>query len=195
MTQDLEADRELARNAASGDEAAWKRIFDSTSQRLFSLLCYQVGDRDEAKDLLQETFLSAHRRLESYRGDAPLEVWLRVIAVRKACDWKRGVLRRLQRTVPLLEGSWTADPPADLPPSDRERQALHQALGRLSARQRAALLLRELEERSFAEIAAALGCNESTARVHHTRARQRMRGLWNDAFDSVGREDWEGQRT
>jgi RNA polymerase sigma-70 factor (ECF subfamily) len=195
MTTDLHADRELARNAASGDESSWRRIFDRTCERLFSLLCYQVGDRDEAKDLLQETYLQAYRRLEGYRGEAPLEVWLRAIALRKACDWKRGVLRRIRRTVPLLEATLTVDPPADGRVAAEERAALRRALGRLSTRQRAALLLRELEERSFAEIAGALGCNESTARVHHTRARQRLRGWLVVDDGAVGGEGWEGQRT
>jgi RNA polymerase sigma-70 factor (ECF subfamily) len=195
MTKDLSIDRELARKAASGEEASWKRIFDETFQRLFSLLCFQVGDRDEAKDLLQETYLQAYRRLADYRGEAPLEVWLRAIALRKACDWRRSVLRKVRRTVPLLEETVRVDPPEHAGPSEAERAALRRALNRISARQRAALLLREVEERSFAEIGAALGCNESTARVHHTRARQRLRGLLSGAIAAVGNEDWEGQRT
>ena len=195
MTKDLEADRELARKAAGGDEASWKRIFDESGPQLFSLLCFQVGDRDEAKDLLQETFLQAYRKLEGYRGEAPLEVWLRAIALRKACDWRRGMWRKIQRTVPLVEATLTVDPPRDDRHSDQERAALRRALNRLSSRQRAALLLREFEARSFAEIALTLGCNESTARVHHTRARQRLRGLLRDDFEAVGSGDWEGQRT
>lgn len=195
MTQDLQADRDLARRAASGEETSWKRIFEETCQRLFTLLCFQVGDRDEAKDLLQETYLQAHRRLAGYRGEAPLEVWLRAIALRKACDWRRGMLQRIRRTVPLLEATAGVDPPERSGCTDAERAALYRALGRISSRQRAVLLLREVEEWSFAEIATAMGCDESTARVHHTRARQRLRGLLSSVFAAVGSEGWEGQRT
>ena len=80
--------------------------------------------------------------------------------------------------------------------SDPVRSAeMKQALSRLSPHQRAALLLREIEEHSFAEIAAVLRCNESTARVHHTRARQKMRGLLERAAGRVVTGDLERQRT
>jgi RNA polymerase sigma factor (sigma-70 family) len=174
---DCTEDRDLARRAAGGDESVWREIFDRTADRIFSLLCYQVGDRDEALDLLQETFLQAFRHLAAYRGDAPLEVWLRMIALRKAIDWKRTVLRRWKRTVALTETSARIDPPDTEIRSDAERATLERALQSLSAMQRAALLLREWEEWSFREIATALGCKESTARVHHTRARERMRKI------------------
>ena len=91
--QDCQSDVELARRAASGEDSSWQRIYDETSDRLFSFLCYQVGDDDEALDLLQETYLQAFRRLDGYRGEAPLAAWLRVIALRKAIDWKRSVGR------------------------------------------------------------------------------------------------------
>jgi len=174
--KDCQSDVELARRAARGDDSSWRRIYDETSDRLFSLLCYQVGDEDEALDLLQDTYLQAFRRLNGYRGEAPLLAWLRVIALRKAIDWKRSVLRRLRRTAPLEEATIAvdADPPDPLP--DAQPDALQRALAKLSDRQRAVLLLREWEEWSFREIAQALRCKESTARVHHARARRRMRG-------------------
>jgi RNA polymerase sigma-70 factor (ECF subfamily) len=84
--QDLQADRELAERAARGDEISWRRIYENTCDRLFALLCYQVRDRDTARDLLQETYIQAYRHLHRYRGEAPLGVWLRTIAVRKALD-------------------------------------------------------------------------------------------------------------
>jgi len=196
--KDLQADLDLVRSAASGDEAAWRRIFEQTCARLFSLLCFQTGDRDEARDLMQETYLQAYRKLGAWRGEAPLETWLRAIALRKACDWKRALARRIRTTVPLDEAMRVVSAPPPGPEAEAEefeRAALRHALARLSPHQRAALLLRELEERSFAEIAAVLRCQESTARVHHTRARQRMKQLLGAHPLQVEARDWEGQRT
>lgn len=173
--RDCEADRALARSAALGDEDAWRRIYESTCNGLMALLSYQVGDRDEAMDLLQETYVQAYRSLAGYRGDAPLEAWLRVIALRKAIDWRRGPLRRLRRTVRLTEKT---SPAIDQEPrlrTDAERRSLEAALRTLSPQQRAALLLHEMEGWSYKEIATLLGCKESTARVHHTRAAQKLR--------------------
>ncbi|MEZ4654867.1 MAG: RNA polymerase sigma factor [Candidatus Eisenbacteria bacterium] len=177
---DLERDRELAERAAGGDQVAWKTIYDETSDRLFALLCYQVGDREQALDLLQDTYLRAFSRLDGYRGDAPLSVWLRRIAFRKAMDWKRGLLQRLKRTVELNETTAAEFPEVDHVRFDHEKAAFEGALAALSPNQRAVLILREWESWSFEEIAGALRCKASTARVHHVRAKEKMRQLLND---------------
>jgi RNA polymerase sigma factor (sigma-70 family) len=195
MSDELPSDLELARGAVLGNEDSWKRIYENTCDRLFSLLCFQIGDREEALDLLQETYLRAFRRLGQYRGDAPLAAWLRTIALRRATDWKRVHLRRLGRRVPLTEAAAAIEPEPERIPSESESLELRRALSRLSGRQRAVLLLREYEERSFSEIAGILGMNESTARVHYTRARERLRLALTRRVVCQGAGDWEGQRT
>ncbi len=195
MPHDLEHDRNLSERARQGDAAAWREIYDATCERLFAFLCYQVGDREEARDLLQDTYLRAFRRLETWRGEAPLGAWLRAIALGRALDWKRVALRRIQRTARLDEShAPAADDPLEVR-FESEDGALQRALAKLSRHQRAALLLREWEACSFQEIAAQLGCAESTARVHHTRARERMRAVLRAASAPRAAGDWEGQRT
>lgn len=195
MPRDLEADRNLTERARQGDQASWRTIYESTCDRLFAFLCYQIGDRDEARDILQETYLQAFRRLETYRGEAPLEVWLRSIALGRAIDWKRVILRRLKRTTRLDESVWLVAPDNPSVQFDSETSALHRALGKLSRQQRAALLLREWEGRSFREISELLGCGESTARVHHARAREHMRANLRGEMPPLGEGGWEGQQT
>jgi len=194
MPSDLQSDRDLTDRARRGDAAAWRAIYDSTCDRLFAFLCYQLGDREEARDLLQETYLQAFRRLETYRGEAPLAVWLRSIALGRSLDWKRVILRRLKRTARLEESSAQAEPDTEGVRFASEDGALRRALGRLSHRQRAALLLREWEELGFGEIAKLLGCAESTARVHHARARERMRAALKNESRPFVERDWEGQQ-
>jgi RNA polymerase sigma factor (sigma-70 family) len=167
-------DLELARRALQGERDAWRRLYEESCQPLFNLLCYQTGDRETAKDLLQETYLTALRHLDSYRGDGPLLGWLRVIALRKSLDWRRGWARKLRRLSPLTESGAVA-PAAPEPRLAGETAAIQAALDGLPPRQRAVLLLRELEELSFREIADTLGCREPTARVHYHRAREQMR--------------------
>lgn len=192
--RDCRPDLELARRAAGGDEKSWREIFDRTGGRLFAFLCYQIGNREEALDLVQETYLVAFRRLGDYRGDAPLEVWLRVIALRKAIDWKRSALRRWRQMRRLEESTVSIDRPEVSIHFDSERAAMAQALAQLSPVQRAVILLREWEEWSFREIGRALHCKESTARVHHTRARRRMRKLLRGSQVSFLATDLEGQQ-
>ena len=172
---DFADDRDLARRAFAGDVQAQRVIYERSSDRLFSLLCYQVGDRDEALDLLQDTFLRAFRKLDSYRGDAPLESWLRVIAIRRAMDWKRRTLQKLKKTTGLDNVREVVDP--DIGGASADYDALQRGLSQLSPNQRASLLLHDWEGHSFEEIGEILGCKPSTVRVHHARARERMRTL------------------
>jgi RNA polymerase sigma-70 factor (ECF subfamily) len=195
MPEDLQTGRDLTERARQGDQASWRAIYESTCDRLFAFLCYQIGDRDEARDVLQETYLQAFRRLETYRGDAPLEVWLRAIALGRSRDWKRVILRRFKRTAKLTESSALVEPDIEQVQFDSEHVALYAALRELSHHQRAALLLREWEERSFREIAELLGCAESTARVHHARAREHMRAALRGETRPVMQKNCRGQES
>ena len=195
MQHDLQFDRDLTQRARQGDEASWRAIYESTCDRLYAFLCYQVGDRGEAENILQETYLQAFRKLGTYRGEAPLEVWLRAIALGRSLDWKRVMLRRFKRSAPLTETSAQVEPDLRHVKFDSERDALQAALRELSHRQRAALLLREWEGRSFREIGELLGCGENTARVHHTRAREHMRVALRGETPPVAQQDLEGQET
>ena len=178
-------DLDLARAATGGDEKAWRRIYDQTNQQLYNFLCYQTGDRDAARDLLQETYVAALRRLDTYRGQGTLLSWLRAVGLRKCLDWRRRVSMRIRKLAAFArENTSLASTGAEetFPGLGDGFQA---ALDRLSPRQRAALLLRELEDQPFSEIAAALGCGEATARVHHHRACQNMRKLLENGDDLV----------
>jgi len=192
--QETQPELELAQAAAAGDEAAWRQIYDLSSDRLFSFLCYQVGDREEALDLLQETFLKAHRSLRSYRGEAPLSAWLRKIALHLAMDWKRSVLKKLKRRVALDEVNAKVEPDIDHVRFESEYTQLSRALEKLSPNQRAVLLMHDWETWSFAEISGALGCKESTVRVHHARAREKMKVALSGELSRIETDGLEGQK-
>jgi RNA polymerase sigma-70 factor (ECF subfamily) len=178
MTQSAHPeDGELARRAAAGDERAWRAVYDATCQPLFNFLCWQLGDREAARDALQETYLAAYRQLGGYRGEGSLLGWLRAIALRKGLDWKRAFWRRLRLQERLAGEPVAAVVPQEEIVLDAGRTALWRALTKLSPQQRAALLLHEMEELPLAEVAAALGCAEATTRVHLHRARERMKRL------------------
>ena len=185
-------DLQLARAAAGGDSASWRTIYDQTCQPLFNFLCYQTGDRETARDLLQETYVTALQRLDSFQGQGTLLAWLRAVALRKCLDWRRRAGARLRKLTALARER------THLASSGAEEafpglgDGLQAALDRLSSRQRAALLLRELEDQPFSEIAAALGCGESTARVHYHRACRNMRTWLENGDDLVFSGNAEG---
>lgn len=181
---DLELDVALATAAAAGDEEAWRRIYDRTFPRLFNFLCYQTGDREAARDLLQETYVTGFTHLDTWRGEGTLLGWLRKVALRKCLDWRREVKLRVRKLAALARDSHS---PASF---DAEEafpglgDGIQAALDRLSSRQRAALLLRELEDQPFVAVAESLGCSEATARVHHHRACRKLR-TWLEKGDDL----------
>jgi RNA polymerase sigma-70 factor (ECF subfamily) len=187
----------LARRAAARDEAAWRTIYERTRQRLFALLAYQTGNREEALELLQEVYLHAFQGLARYRGDGPLEAWFAIMAIRRARDWKRKLVRQRRHgkdDEEIGRAMDAAGPRGPNPSAHPLRLVLDRALATLPERQRAAFLLREVEDLSFREVAGALGVNEATARVHHLRARRALKQLLKDepgARGFVGEEDRE----
>jgi RNA polymerase sigma-70 factor (ECF subfamily) len=167
------SDIALAERAASGEESAWREIYTATRERLFALLCFHIGNHDEAVDVLQDVYLSAVRGIHGYRGQGSLEAWLVGIALRRARDWKRRLLGRFKRTE-TLEGDAALEQVLPQPDPEQGRR-LRQALAQLPERQRSAVLLHEWMGYSFREIGEALGITEATARVHAHRGRQALR--------------------
>jgi RNA polymerase sigma-70 factor (ECF subfamily) len=167
-------DLALARRAAAQNEAAWREIYDLTRDRLFALLSYYTGDREEALELLQETYLSAIQGIDRYRGEGSLLSWFVIIALRRARDWKRKLVQWKRKNEAL-----TAELRDDSrhTPDEYARIKVREATGKLKGNQRGAFLMRELEGMSFREIGSALGCDEGTARVHFFRARKTMQDL------------------
>lgn len=172
-------DLDLARRAAAGENAAWREIYDATRGRIFALLVWHLGDRDEALDVLQDTYVAAVRGIGAYRGGGTLESWIAGIALRRARDWKRRFLKRRKQTDPIEDHPSLGE---DLPqPDPLERRRLREALTGLPERQRKALLLHEWMGYSFREIAGVLGTSEATARVHCFRAREAVRARLTDS--------------
>ena len=167
-------DLALAGRAAARDEAAWREIYSVTRDRLFALLSYYTGDREEALELLQETYLGAIRTIDRYRGDGPLAAWFSIIAIRRARDWRRKLVQ-WKRKHDALTAELLNDP-QDVP-DEHMRLKVREAIAGLGGRQRGAFMMREIEGMSFREIGRALGCSEETARVHHFRARKTMQNL------------------
>jgi len=171
-------DKALAERAAAGDEHAWREIYTATRERLFGLLAYQLGSREEALDVLQETYLQAVRGIHSYEGRGSLESWLCGIALRRSLDWKRRIFRRRSKEEPAPDGA------AEIPDetgNPEEARAIARALAELPDRQRSAVLLHEWFGYSFREIGELLGCGEGTARVHAFRGREQLGRLLGNA--------------
>ena len=139
-------DTALIERARGGDLDAFNQLVSAYQDQLFALVARMVPDRDQASDVVQEAFFSAFRNLASFRGGG-VRSWLSRIAVNGAMDLQRARRRRPVQPYPEFEDeSW--QPPAG-PEADPERRAikaertraLNDALARIAADQRAAIVL------------------------------------------------------
>jgi RNA polymerase sigma-70 factor, ECF subfamily len=164
-------ERGLRSAVLAGDERAWQSWYDQSFAELYRYVCWRcAGLRDLADDLVQETWLTAVRRVKSFDPEqASFAAWLRGIAVNVIRNHLRGI-RRTRPTV-ALDGSEAAA--SDNDRADKECIAL--ALAALSERHEVVLRAKYLEERSVADIAA--DWNETPKAVESLlgRARQSFR--------------------
>ena len=136
-------------------------------------------------DVVQDAFLKAFLHLPSFREELFFELWFTRILVNACLDRLKAKTRRTRWLVPTAgRESWARDGPPSLEPSPeaallaRERRAdLEDAIDRLSARQRTAVVLIHLEGRSAREVSVVMGLTESTVRVHVFRVMRRLRSL------------------
>jgi len=138
-----------------------------------------IREQQAAEDALQDALVVIWRKRDTVaRHPNPQALILR-IAITAALDAARRRRRRLSREIPGLpeQGSGDAAPPIgnDLETAE-VRTAVLAAIGRLPKRQAAAVLLRIVEDQSYEEIAQAMGCSESTARIHVMRGRATLAG-------------------
>jgi len=169
--------------ARGGDAEAFRVLVEEHSARLFRLAYRIAGNEQDAEDIVQETFIKAHRNLARYDDRAAFGAWLSRIASNQALD----VIRSRRRGPERLEPN---DPDAPDPVdmlsetgAGPERQLLSvevnrrvkNALSRLTPNERAAFVLRHHEEHSVAEIGAMLRLSENATKQAIFRAVRKMR--------------------
>lgn len=164
-------DAELERIAAAvaGDREAFSALVRLHQARVFRLAGRFFRRREDVEDAAQETFLTAWRRLGSYRAKAPFEHWLTRVCLN--CCYAR-LTRARRREEPLAD----LDRAAATPDPD-VRLEVDRLLRTLPAADRFVLLLLDGEEWSVAEIAVRLGWSETNVKVRAFRARRRLRRL------------------
>jgi RNA polymerase sigma-70 factor (ECF subfamily) len=151
------------------------RLFDSQNRRIYNLARRLSRDPEEARDLMQETFLRAARRIDSLPDTEPAaEAWL----VRTTVNLCRDLGRR--RSVRVRD-EHKLEPPAPFGPNPEAaavaRASVEAALAGLAPRRRAVLVLSHLEELPTREVARLLGLTQATVRWHLAKARREIRLL------------------
>jgi RNA polymerase sigma-70 factor (ECF subfamily) len=169
-------DAELAIAARAGDEGAFAQLMHRHKQWLYHFIRRYVADRDDAYDLLQESFVSAWSALSRYDPERPLQAWLRRIALNKCRDRaRRNAVRRA--ALQLLTVAGLA--PDIAPASERSRslgalQRLESAIAALPRSLKEPLVLTQLEGMSHREAGEFLGINTKAVETRIYRAKKRL---------------------
>ena len=155
-------DRDLILKARRGDVDAYNALVSRWEKRVYTYLVRAVGDREDALDLAQETFLKAYRGLARLENVERFPQWLFRIAHNESISMHRR--NRMQfdyDSEPELPAAEAVSPRA-LGPGSELRLAVEQALDRLTPEQREAVVLKVYQGFKFDEIAAIVGCPAST---------------------------------
>jgi len=165
-------DGELLERFRSGDARAFDEIVTRHERRVFAIAARICRHAEDARDVTQEVFVTALRTLGGFRGEARLSTWFHRVTVNASLDLVR---RRSRREGPSVEDM--TERPADDPGPEAEaivsaRAAeVHRALGRLAPEHRVVIVLHDLQDLDYAEVAAALEVPVGTVKSRLHRAR------------------------
>jgi RNA polymerase sigma-70 factor, ECF subfamily len=170
-------ERRLIQNAARGDARAERALFDAHVERVWRLTFRMTGDETLAEDLVQDVFVRAFDRLETFRGDSAFSSWLHAITVSVTLNALKKTNRtrdhETQRedlsTLPAIAQS--ADPGLS--------KDLDRAVATLDENHRLVFVMHDLEGYTHQEIASAMGTPVGTAKARLSRARTKLRDWFN----------------
>ena len=189
----------LVRRCISGDAAAWEEIVQRYHRRIYNI-CYRfAGSADDAQDLAQEVFIKMYRTLSSYDAErGALMTWMTTLTRNLLVDHFRKtkhdrVTDSLDTTssehedsMPLGERIPDRGPAPDTRVQSREaRETVHEALQKLSPELREAVILRDLQDMDYREIATVLKVPEGTVKSRINRGRGELARLLQRTYRQV----------
>lgn len=177
-------ERTLIRQAAKGSEAAFEELVRTYEKTVYNLALRMTGNREDAFDLTQTTFLKAWHAISLFQFDSKFSTWLCRIASNACVDFLRREKRRRTVSLTLLDDE---EQPYEIPAVDldadpaviaeaaSEKERVLAALYALPQEYRMALSLRAMEDMTYEEIAAALDLKTGTVKSRISRAREMLR--------------------
>ena len=156
------------------DEERFRTLFEAEARGVLGYALRRVEDREDAADIVAETFSVAWRRIDDVPAGAEARLWLYGVARRTLANQRRGALRRRRLSDRLREHVRLCDE-LSVPEPDERANAVGQALQALSEQDREVLLLANWEGLTPTEVAAVIGVPAATARTRLHRARARLR--------------------
>lgn len=173
-------EQELIHQLKQGNRQAFEDLVDQYQHRLLAIACGITLDREESLEIVQDVFISVHRNIHNFRGEAGLMTWMRKITVNMCLNWKRKWTRRFKwshHSIETDQGHFITEVETgnETPESsymNREFETLvMEKVSLLPEKFRSVFVLKTLENISYEEIGQTLGIKTGTvkSRLHHAR--------------------------
>ena len=188
---------DLVKQAQAGDTEAFDQLVSRFRTRVFGMIYNMVHNEQDAWDLAQDSFLKAWKSIARFRGQSSFYTWIYRIVMNVTIDWLRkkqvrGAGAEFDDAIQLKEidpASRTV-PHADALPHERMEQKeirsrIDAAIAQLSPEHRAVILMKEIEDMQYHEIAESLGCSIGTVMSRLFYARKKLQTLLRDVYENV----------
>jgi RNA polymerase sigma-70 factor (ECF subfamily) len=190
----LQDDSAVVAAHLAGDPQAFDELVDRYQRRLLNFVYRSIGDRERAEDLVQEVFVRVHRHLARFDQTKKFSTWAYTIASNLAKNELRNRSRNPLVLFQTFKKNWEADHrplqfedpqnrPDDLYRKRHLREMVDWSVAQLPEHHRVVFVLRELEGKSYEEIADITGCNLGTVKSRLNRARNRFAQLIEPRLD------------
>lgn len=171
-----DADHDLVSRSRNGDVAAFESLVRNHQQMIHALTFRMTGSPADAEDLAQETFIRAFGQLGKFNGGAKFSTWIYSIAVHACLNWRRDEARRFQAHANCAEKMLAQHTNGEISENEMAKRA-QDALMKLPAKQRAAIVLTIYDGLNHAEAAKVLCCSETTISWRVFAAKRKLKQL------------------
>jgi RNA polymerase sigma-70 factor (ECF subfamily) len=196
LASEEETEAQFVARLVARDEAAFNELVTAYERRVFALVFRMLGRRDEAEDLAQEVFVQVFKAIDQFRGESKLSTWIYRIAVNLCKNRTKYLSRRhageqdefeaMAERAPLTAAKGVSvgdvSRPDELVEGMQLEVVVKRAIAQLDPEFREALVLRDVEDLSYEEIAAVTGVPDGTVKSRIHRARAQLRALVEQAM-------------
>jgi RNA polymerase sigma-70 factor (ECF subfamily) len=194
--QDVALDRSLVDRFKQGDQSAFEQMVTRYWDRIYSMVNQLLRNTQDAEEVTQDTFIRAHRGLVNFRGDSAFSTWLYQIATNLARNrywywWRRRRAQTISFDQPVgAEGETTLaeifpaelETPEDATVTQEFVNRIAECMEKLSPKHREILVLRNVKNLSYEEVAEILHISVGTVKSRIARARESLRSKMGDEF-------------
>jgi RNA polymerase sigma-70 factor, ECF subfamily len=188
---------DLVKRCQAGESDAFDELVVRYRTRVFGMIYNMVHNEQDAWDLAQDSFVKAWKSIKRFRGQSSFYTWIYRIVMNVTIDSLRkkqikGAGAEFDDSIQLKEidpASKTVPKPDAMPYENMQRSEIraqiNQAISQLTPEHRAVILMKEIEDMQYHEIAEALGCSIGTVMSRLFYARKRLQALLQDVYENI----------